>query len=102
MVAAHGHLLKLKEPHEMVAPEKVAKYKNWTDLVNFPWNSSDFTWEKQVKKGAKETLDQIKKAALGHDAIIIATNDDPSGEGDVLGQEIIDYASNRSACPLCR
>lgn len=86
----------------MVAPEKVAKYKNWTDLVNFPWNSSDFTWEKQVKKGAKETLDQIKKAALGHDAIIIATNDDPSGEGDVLGQEIIDYASNRSACPLCR
>ncbi|MBA1393584.1 type IA DNA topoisomerase, partial [Lactobacillus sp. XV13L] len=75
----------------MVAPDKVAQYKDWTDLANFPWNSTDFTWEKRPKKDAKETLDRIKKAALGHDAIIIATDDDPSGEGDVLGQEIIDY-----------
>ncbi|CAM3195657.1 DNA topoisomerase-3 [Lactobacillus bombicola] len=91
IVAAHGHLLELKEPHEMVAPEKVAKYKNWTDLSNFPWDPNDFTWEKCPKKGAQETLNQIKKAAQGHDALIIATDDDPSGEGDVLGQEIVDY-----------
>ena len=91
IVAAHGHLLELKEPHEMVAPKLVAKYKDWTDLANFPWNSMDFTWEKRVKAGAQDTLAQIKKAALGHDAIIIATEDDPSGKGDVLGQEIVDY-----------
>lgn len=91
IVAAHGHLLELKEPHEMVAPEKVAKYKDWTNLGNFPWNPNDFTWEKRPKKGAQETLTQIKNASHGHDAIIIATDDDPSGEGDVLGQEIVDY-----------
>lgn len=91
IVAAHGHLMELKEPHEMVAPEKREKYKNWTDLYNFPWNPNDFNWEKRPKKGAQETLNKIKNAAHGHDAIIIATDDDPSGEGDVLGQEIIDY-----------
>lgn len=91
IVAAHGHLLELKEPHEMVTPEKVIKYKDWVNLDSFPWNPEDFTWEKRPKKGAQDTLNKIKRAAHGHDAIIIATDDDPSGEGDVLGQEIIDY-----------
>lgn len=89
IVASHGHLLEFKEPDKMVSPQLVEKYKDWTSLDNFPWNPSELNWDKKVIKGSQPTLDNIKKAAAGHDAIIIATDDDPSGEGDVLAVEII-------------
>lgn len=89
IVASHGHLLEFKEPDKMVSPQLVEKYKDWTSLDNFPWNPSELNWDKKVIKGSQPTLDNIKKAATGHDAIIIATDDDPSGEGDVLAVEII-------------
>lgn len=58
-------------------------------LNNFPWNLFDFNWEKKVIAGSQKTLNTIKNAASPCDAIVIATNDDPSGEGDLLGWEIV-------------
>ncbi|MDF7682336.1 DNA topoisomerase [Lactobacillus sp. ESL0679] len=89
IVHAHGHLLQFKEPHEMVAQDKAAKYSDWHDLSNYPWNLLDFTWEKEVIPGMQKTLTNIKHAAQKCDAIVIATDDDPSGEGDLLGWEIV-------------
>ncbi|WEV38595.1 DNA topoisomerase [Lactobacillus sp. ESL0680] len=89
IVHAHGHLLQFKEPHQMVAQDKAAKYSDWYDLNNYPWNLLDFTWEKEVIPGMEPALANIKNAAQKCDAIVIATDDDPSGEGDLLGWEII-------------
>lgn len=89
IVHAHGHLLQLKDPQEMVSADKIAKYSDWSDLKNYPWNLLDFSWDKKVIPGSQATLDTISSAASGHDAIVIATDDDPSGEGDLLGWEIV-------------
>lgn len=89
IVHAHGHLLQFKAPHQMVDPDKVAKYSDWHDLSNYPWNLLDFSWAKEVIPGMQQTLTRIKQAASSCDAIVIATDDDPSGEGDLLGWEII-------------
>lgn len=90
IVAADGHLLQLPAPDQMVDKCMSQKYKNWTDTSLFPWDPADFNWQKRVVRGKQETLDTIRKSALGHDAIIVATDYDPSGEGAVLAAEIIE------------
>nr|WP_250648130.1 DNA topoisomerase [Lactobacillus crispatus] len=91
IVYAAGHLLQLNAPNEMVAPNLAAKYADWQNLDNFPWNPLDLNWSKQVIKSKQRYIDNIKSNLPGHDVIIIASDNDPSGEGDVLGWEIVDY-----------
>lgn len=91
-----GHLMTFKEPEEMVAEPLVKQYKSWK-LVDMPWNLKDLSWQrtyiKTRTKGAtnKQLLDQIKaELQTGYDGIVIATDNDPSGEGDLLAFEAID------------
>lgn len=91
IVYAAGHLLQLKSPSEMVSPELAAKYADWQNLDNFPWNPLDLSWSKSVISSKKRYITNIKNNLAGHDVIVIASDNDPTGEGDLLGWEIVDY-----------
>ncbi|QOD85843.1 type IA DNA topoisomerase [Weissella viridescens] len=91
-----GHLMTFREPEEMVPETLAKKYKSWK-LADMPWQLNDLNWQRTYirtrTKGTtnKQLLDQIKaELKQGYDGIIIATDTDPSGEGDLLAFEAID------------
>lgn len=98
IVNALGHLYELDEPEKMVAPELAEKYGSW-DISNMPWDHHDFKWHRVPSKRrnprthkietTKKTIDGIKSASKDCKAIVIATDTDPSGEGELLGWEIV-------------
>lgn len=88
IVASHGHLFSYKQPGEMVSEQLKEKYTKW-NLSNLPWNENDFSWKRIALKGSSDTLSQIKKALSNCDEIAIATDVDPSGEGELLAWEIL-------------
>lgn len=90
IVHSHGHLLTLKDPGDQVTEDKRARYDDWSSFKPYPWNLQDFAWRKQfIDADSKETAMNIKNASLDKDVIVIATDCDPSGEGDLLAWEII-------------
>jgi len=80
---ARGHLYELKQPHEMVDPSLAEKYQKW-NLENLPWDLDDFTWGFDPIKDTSQVRGDVKSALSKCDEIIIATDDDPSGEGDAI------------------
>lgn len=95
-----GHVMTLKEPEEMVPAELQKAYKSWT-LKYMPWQISDFKWQRAYirnrnlrtgkSESTKKIVDEIKaESKKGYDALVIATDTDPSGEGDLLAWEAID------------
>ncbi len=99
IVHSSGHLLKFKKPQDNVSEEVASKYNDWKNLSSYPWNIHDFKWQYELNpsgnppsiKHTQKLLKTIKETSVGQDAIVIATDDDPSGEGDVLAWEIINY-----------
>lgn len=89
ITAARGHLYGLKEPHEMVSADKVGKYKQW-DIAQLPWDVRDFDWSRKPLPSTKDTISSIKSTLKDVDEIVIATDVDPSGEGELLAWEILD------------
>lgn len=88
LCCARGHLFQLIDPKNQVAKEKQNKYKNW-NLSNLPWEETDFKWKFQQIEGTTQTLAQIKQTLSKCDEICIGTDDDPSGEGELIAWEII-------------
>lgn len=89
LTASRGHLYGYpKDPSLMVHPDKRDAYKKWS-LVNLPWHEEEFLWRKQPSEGSEDTLKQIYSDLSGCDEICIATDDDESGEGQLLAWEII-------------
>lgn len=89
IVPALGHLYEFKDPSEQVPKDLAAQYKSW-DLSNLPWNERDFSWKLQKKADVDKILKNIKAALSQCDEICIATDDDPTGEGELLAWEILD------------
>lgn len=89
IVPARGHLYEFVDPSLQVPQALSNKYKSW-DLANLPWNEKDFSWKRQEKEGVSRELAAIKRAFDGCDEICIATDDDPTGEGELLAWEILD------------
>lgn len=90
IVASHGHLLTLDEPANQVSASLKPKYADWSNINYLPWNLNDFSWKNVFKTdNDRATFNYIEQASFDKDAIVIATDNDPSGEGDVLGWEIV-------------
>ncbi len=89
---ARGHLYELYDPYQLVDEELQKKYKSW-NTKNLPWKREDFRWKKKQTKDASDILKTIKSDLKGCDELVIATDDDPSGEGELLAWEIIDGLS---------
>jgi len=95
-----GHVMTLKDPEEMVAEDLKKQYKSWL-VKHLPWDLNDFSWERTYirqrnmrtgkTESTKKIIDELKKEAkTGYDAIVIATDTDPSGEGELLAWEALD------------
>lgn len=89
LVSARGHLYEYKDPDEMVPDNLKLQYKSW-DLKNLPWDETVFSWERKKKQGADQALSGIKTVLSTCDEIVIATDVDPSGEGELIAWEIFD------------
>lgn len=95
-----GHVMTLKDPEEMVAEDLKKQYKSWL-VKHLPWDLNDFSWERTYirqrnmrtgkTESTKKLIDDLKKEVkTGYDAIVIATDTDPSGEGELLAWEALD------------
>lgn len=96
IVNALGHLLELKEPHEQVHEDYEAQFKSW-NVGDMPWDIKQLNWQKRpivrTNGGKKESLKplimEIKKHVDKADTVVIATDVDPSGEGQLLAWEVL-------------
>lgn len=94
----YGHMLEFVEPHEMVGDREKKDFQAW-EPGTMPWDVSQLNWKKkaQVTKNMKtgkmtskaSAIAEVKKAAKGKSAIVIATDKDSSGEGQLIGWEVI-------------
>lgn len=89
ITAAHGHLYEFVPPAKQVVPALTSFYERWS-MTNLPWKEQDFSWQRVAKQGAGETLQNIHTALSACEEIAIATDVDPSGEGELLAWEILD------------
>ncbi|WP_030895377.1 DNA topoisomerase [Streptomyces sp. NRRL F-5053] len=89
IAALRGHLYEFTPPHEMVPPSLAEKYRKW-DLENLPWSPSDLSWKREPQKNADDVIRVLHNALTKGDEIVIATDLDPSGEGDLLFWEAIE------------
>lgn len=106
VVNSVGHLFELKPLREMVDPRLVESFESW-ELKDLPFEHNLISFEKElihktVKNGNQfvrtvsayhaQLFTEIQQALAQSDTIIIATDVDPSGEGDLLAWEIINAA----------
>ena len=83
-----GHIYEYKEPSKQVDKALSDEYKSWK-IDKLPWNETDIKWDRRLSKGKKNVVDTIKAKAKNCSEIAIATDVDPSGEGDLIAWEIL-------------
>ena len=90
IVSAHGHLFEFRKPEFQVPNEKIEDYRIW-DMAKLPWNYDDFSWTKEKIhiKGITEILSRISDSFKNADEVVIGTDVDPSGEGELIAFEIL-------------
>lgn len=88
IVAARGHLYEFSSPEEQVPAALKDQYHSW-DIKNLPWDEKQFAWKREKKKDTAATIRDIKTAAKSADEFVVATDNDPTGEGQLLAFEII-------------
>lgn len=90
IVSARGHLLSFVEPHEMVDQSVGEKYKSWA-LNMMPWDLSKLQWTRKPKRSDEVKLVKSLGASFKTSkSVVIATDVDPSGEGQLIAWEILD------------
>lgn len=85
---AKGHLYQFEEPYKQVDASLSGKYKSW-NIDFLPWDEKEFKWRRIKKPGSDALLKEIYNVLSKCDEIVIATDDDPSGEGELLAWEIL-------------
>ena len=95
IVAARGHLYEFVDPEKQVDAALAGKYHSW-DMINLPWNEKDFQWKYKKQKDlpdsrrkVQDILNDIATTFAKCDEVCTATDDDPSGEGTLLADEIL-------------
>ncbi|MDR0200251.1 MAG: type IA DNA topoisomerase [Streptococcaceae bacterium] len=90
-----GHVIEHKKPDEGgVEAGLESQFNNWSDVESYPWDTSQLTWEYQAKAGKSDVINNVKELSKRPEveAIILATDNDPdSGEGELLGWELINW-----------
>lgn len=90
IVASRGHLFEFADPADQVPANLKEDYGGKWTLDKLPWDESRMNWRRVKKKGVDDTLRAIKDGLSKCDEIAIATDVDPSGEGELLAWEILD------------
>ena len=89
LCSAAGHLYEYKAPAEQVPRSYQNEVSAWS-FSTMPWDETQFRWKREAKDGSSSMLKQIKQTLSGCDEIAIATDVDPTGEGQLLAWEILD------------
>lgn len=89
IVSARGHLYEFADPIKQVPASKASQYKSW-ELSDLPWDEKDFEWIREQKPDTSKEVNEITNELSACDEIVIASDIDPTGEGDLLAWEIID------------
>lgn len=89
VASLRGHLYEFAQPHAMVDSSLADAYQKW-DLGNLPWNPQDLSWKREPQRNVADVIKTLRSALGRGDEIVIATDLDPSGEGDLLFWEAID------------
>lgn len=86
-----GHVMGISTDFsDQVADDLVKQYKSW-DVTLLPWNRSDIAFKRVPNPTAKNVLAGLSDALKGASEVCIATDVDPSGEGELLAWEALDY-----------
>lgn len=86
IVFAAGHLYKFDDLKNMV--DNPENFTSWS-LNDLPFDRKQINWRKVVIPGKEKFLAPITIALSKSDKAIISTDNDPSGEGDMIGWEIL-------------
>jgi DNA topoisomerase-3 len=87
--ALSGHLMSLSMPEEQVVEGKRERYGSWRAEA-LPWDPDDFAWRREFRDGRSRKLaGELRDALKEADEVAIATDDDPSGEGELLAWEAL-------------
>lgn len=110
IVCASGHLYEMKSLEDMVDSDLVSQYTSW-EVEHLPFDRSRIRWGTKLKPPKKisdtytrdhgQIFSTIKQALDQSDSCIIATDDDPSGEGDTIAWEILLHANFRGQIYRC-
>lgn len=87
-----GHLLELAPPHEQVPGDLADAFASW-EIEHLPWDRSQMAWKRVVIEDARDVFDAAASAVRAlepSDEVVIATDLDPSGEGELLAWEFLD------------
>lgn len=102
---ASGHLLAFKPLDKMVPADEKSAFTQW-DLNTLPFDRTQISWEKELNpntlgRGASTYMSAFKKSLDKSDVAVIATDYDQSGEGDMIGWEIIKWCNFKGKVYRC-
>ena len=86
IIALAGHVMQYVSPENMVSDSKSEEYKSW-DMKYLPWNPKELSFEREVAPNKSRLLSGLKAASKRADVLVIATDVDPSGEGELIAME---------------
>jgi DNA topoisomerase-3 len=90
IVSLRGHLLELCEPADQVEGPAAERLRPWSvDLL--PWDHEPFAWKKRPRGDVDGVLKTLAAAVSGASEVVIATDVDPSGEGELLAWEALTW-----------
>ncbi len=94
-----GHVMGLVPPEDQVPADKHEEYRKW-GLSALPFDLALFSWEKTPDKDAKDVLARLAEELKDADEVAIATDIDPSGEGEMIAWEALEHCGWDG--PVCR
>lgn len=102
---AAGHLLAFKPIDKMVPEDEKDDFTSW-DINTLPFDRTQLNWQKELNpntlgRGANTYMRNFKASLAKSDAAVIATDYDPSGEGNMIGWEIIRWCGFRGKVYRC-
>lgn len=100
IVSAIGHLfefIKPGQPGSTINPDDETAFRSW-DISNLPWDEKKLSWGRAGGFRVASVIKSLKADLKNVHEIAIATDLDPTGEGDLIAIEIIDelgYATGK-------
>lgn len=104
IIASRGHLLTFKEPHQNVPKDYVDQFASWQTGM-MPWPLKVVQWKKapiigvnphtKKKESTAPLIQSLGQIIHQADVVVVATDVDPSGEGELLAFEILDAVGYR-------
>ena len=88
IVQASGHLYEYDSKVANLVSKDLQSQYGW-NINTLPWDRHNINWKRKKKRGQSERIKGLIKDLKSADEIIIATDIDESGEGELIAYEIL-------------